>query len=106
MENKIDSQLRKGIIEQCVLLILLKKESYSSEIIQTLKDANLLVVEGTLYPLLNRLKREGLVKYRWEESPLGPPRKHYSVTKSGQKEIMRFKKSWKELNKVVNFLSK
>ena len=74
------SQMRKGMLEYCILLLLERQPAYSSDIIRSLKEAELLVVEGTLYPLLNRLKREGLLQYRWEESRMGPPRKYYALT--------------------------
>ena len=80
MENISDnvrSQMRKGVLEYCILSILEKKEAYASSILEELKSANMLVVEGTLYPLLIREKNQGLLSYRWEESPQGPPRKFY-----------------------------
>ena len=74
--ENIKSQMRKGILEYCTLLILSKKRAYVSDIIQSLKESRLIVVEGTLYPLLTRLKNAGLLDYEWEESPQGPPRKY------------------------------
>ena len=71
------AQMRKGILEFCILSILTKGDAYPTEIIEKMKDAKLVVVEGTLYPLLTRLKNLGLLTYRWEESTTGPPRKYY-----------------------------
>ena len=74
------SQMRKGMLEYCILLILKERAAYASDIIQNLKEANLLVVEGTLYPLLTRLKNDGVLAYEWQESSQGPPRKYYKLT--------------------------
>jgi len=82
--ENIKSQMRKGYLEYCILLILKEKPSYASDIISELKDAKLIVVEGTLYPLLTRLKNAELLDYRWEESTQGPPRKYYEMTGKGQ----------------------
>ena len=78
------AQMRKGVLEYCILSILESNEAYPSEIIEKLKEGKLIVVEGTLYPLLTRLKNAGLLKYRWEESKSGPPRKYYSLTEVGR----------------------
>ena len=75
--EKTKAQMRKGVLEYCILSIITEKEVYASDIIGRLKDAKLIVVEGTLYPLLTRLKNDGLLSYRWEESKSGPPRKYY-----------------------------
>ncbi len=98
------AQMRKGILEYCVLSILSKKECYPSEIIEQLKEAELIVVEGTLYPLLTRLKNADLLDYRWEESSAGPPRKYYELTKSGLTFLGQLKTTWNTLNKAVNQL--
>ena len=95
------AQLRKGILELCILSILDKKEAYPSEILDTLKEAKLIVVEGTLYPLLTRLKNSELLTYRWEESPSGPPRKYYSLTKMGKTFLEELDGTWNELNEAV-----
>ena len=100
------AQLRKGILELCILSILEKKEAYPSEIIETLKDAKLIVVEGTLYPLLTRLKNGELLTYRWEESPSGPPRKYYSLTKMGKAFLEELSLTWDELNTAVTQITK
>lgn len=100
------AQMRKGILEYCILSILQKNEAYPSEIIDVLKDAKLIVVEGTLYPLLTRLKNGGLLEYRWEESTAGPPRKYYSITSNGIHFLDKLNATWTELNKAVNKLTK
>jgi PadR family transcriptional regulator PadR len=89
--------MRKGILEYCILLILSRKDAYASDIINQLKDAKLIVVEGTLYPLLTRQKNAGLLAYRWEESTQGPPRKYYAITELGKTWLKELDKSWKEL---------
>ena len=78
------AQMRKGVLEYCILSILRGGEAYTSDILETLKDAKMLVVEGTIYPLLTRLKNAGLLAYRWEESTSGPPRKYYALTENGK----------------------
>lgn len=100
------AQMRKGILEYCILSILEKKEAYPSEIIEELKSAKLIVVEGTLYPLLTRLLKAELLSYRWEESTGGPPRKYYSLTKMGKTFLEELSDTWKELSKAVNTISK
>ena len=90
MENNVDnvrSQMRKGVLEYCILCILNKKEAYASSMIDELKAANMIVVEGTLYPLLMRQKNQGLLTYRWEESTQGPPRKYYVITDKGREQL-------------------
>ncbi len=100
------AQMRKGILEFCILSILKNKEAYPSEIIETLKSAKLIVVEGTLYPLLTRLKNEELLTYRWEESNAGPPRKYYSLTKIGKAFLEELDATWDELQMAVNKIVK
>lgn len=90
-------QMRKGILEYCVLSIISKGEIYASDIIAELKRAELLVVEGTLYPLLTRLKNNGLLSYSWKESTSGPPRKYYQITEEGLHVLHRLDETWKEL---------
>ncbi len=101
LENT-QSQMRKGILEYCILALISKGEVYASDIIESLKDAKLIVVEGTLYPLLTRLKNAGLLSYSWKESDQGPPRKYYSLTETGQLFINELSKTWAELTKSVN----
>jgi PadR family transcriptional regulator, regulatory protein PadR len=91
------AQMRKGILEYCILMILEKGDAYASTIISDLKDAEMIVVEGTLYPLLTRQKNQGLLTYRWEESPQGPPRKYYSLTEQGRGYLKELHQSWDEL---------
>ena len=100
------AQMRKGILEFCILSILKKKEAYPSEIIVQLKNAKLIVVEGTLYPLLTRLKNMGLLAYRWEESAGGPPRKYYSITTEGSNFLDELNTTWTELQIAVQTLTK
>jgi PadR family transcriptional regulator PadR len=96
------AQMRKGVLEYCILSILSEKESYPSDIIERLKQAKLIVVEGTLYPLLTRLKNDGLLSYRWEESTSGPPRKYYKLTEIGEKFLKELDKTWDEMVTAVN----
>lgn len=97
ISDNIRSQMRKGVLEYCILSILSRKEAYASTILQELKDANMLVVEGTIYPLLIRQKNQGLLSYRWEESPQGPPRKYYCITEKGMEQLKEMDASWNEL---------
>lgn len=96
------AQMKKGILEFCILSILSNKEHYPSEIINKMKEAELLVVEGTLYPLLMRLKNDGLLSYRWEESSSGPPRKYYKLTPLGEQFLKELQTTWQELVETVN----
>jgi PadR family transcriptional regulator PadR len=91
------AQMRKGVLEYCILSVLAKGDAYPSDIIQKLKSARMIVVEGTLYPLLMRQKNAGLLSYRWEESPQGPPRKYYSITEEGHRFLNDLDASWQEL---------
>ncbi len=99
-----NAQMRKGVLELCILSIVSKEDAYASNIIEKLKEAKLIVVEGTLYPLLTRLKNEGLLSYRWEESTQGPPRKYYRITESGQKALDGMARDWAELVESVERL--
>ena len=99
------SQMRKGILEYCILVLISKGEVYASDIIESLKEARLIIVEGTLYPLLTRLKNGGLLSYSWKESDQGPPRKYYTLTSEGQVFIKELDKTWNELNQSVNKLT-
>ena len=98
------SQMRKGMLEYCVLLLLRRRSSYASDIIQRLKEADLLVVEGTLYPLLSRLKNDGLLAYEWQESTQGPPRKYYMLTADGERFLSELDAAWGEIANTVNIL--
>lgn len=100
------SQMRKGFLEFPVLLLIGVKPTYAPDILKQLKKANLLVVEGTLYPLLSRLKRSGLVEYEWQESKSGPPRKMYTITELGKEVLNQLEASWKSLDTSINTLIK
>lgn len=102
-EENIKSQMRKGILEYCVLLYLAQTEAYPAEILAKLKEAQLIVVEGTLYTLLNRLRREEKLNYVWEESPSGPPRKYFSITEAGRNSLLRLQEEWDEVASTVNY---
>ena len=103
VEN-VRSQMRKGVLEYCILSILNRKEAYASSIIEELKAANMIVVEGTLYPLLIRQKDQGLLSYRWEESTQGPPRKYYVITDKGRAQLAEMDAAWNELVNSINTL--
>jgi PadR family transcriptional regulator PadR len=105
LENTI-AQMRKGVLEYCILSILKNGEAYPSDILLKLKKSNLIVVEGTLYPLLTRLKNAGLLTYRWEESKSGPPRKYYSETAEGIVFLSELDETWKDLVKAVQLTIK
>lgn len=89
--------MRKGILDYCILSIISRGEIYASDIIAELKRAKLLVVEGTLYPLLTRLKNNGLLSYEWRESTSGPPRKYYEITEAGREVLRELDTTWEEL---------
>ncbi len=95
------AQMRKGVLEYCILLVLDGKPLYASDIIDELKSSKMIVVEGTLYPLLTRLKNDGLLGYRWEESTQGPPRKYYELTDEGKKFLEELGESWNDLVEAV-----
>lgn len=100
------AQMRKGILEFCILSLIREREMYVSDLISALKDGGLDVVEGTLYPLLTRLKNAEILSYRWEESTGGPPRKYYQITEQGQVFLSELEKTWNELTQSVNQLTK
>ena len=104
VEN-VKSQMRKGMLEYCILLLLHKEPSYASDIIQKLKEAKLIVVEGTLYPLLTRLKNDDLLNYEWVESTQGPPRKYYALTGKGEVFLAELENAWHELNETVDHIA-
>jgi PadR family transcriptional regulator, regulatory protein PadR len=99
------AQMKKGILEYCILSIISRGEAYASDILEEMKASQLLVVEGTLYPLLSRLKNEGLLSYNWVESKSGPPRKYYQLTPEGAKFMEGLGKTWLELVEAVNALT-
>ena len=100
------AQMRKGILEYCILTILKDDEAYVAEILSALKDAKLLVVEGTIYPLLTRLKNAGLLNYRWEESISGPPRKYYGLTETGKLFLKELNATWNDLQNAINLVTR
>ena len=101
--EKIKTQMRKGILEMCILSVIDKsKEAYVSDLIETMKNADMIVVEGTLYPLLTRLKNSGLPDYQWKESSAGPPRKYYVLTDSGKLFLSETLKAWRELQTMID----
>ena len=104
--ENIRAQMRKGVLEFCILSILNKKEAYASSIIDEMKSANMIVVEGTLYPLLIRLKNLGILSYRWEESTQGPPRKYYCITPAGRDQLNIMDETWKEMIETIETLKR
>ncbi len=102
--ENVKSQMRKGLLEYCVLLLLRRETSYASDIITDLKEARLIVVEGTLYPLLSRLKRDGLLSYEWRESTQGPPRKYYLLTEAGLLFLEELEKAWDDISESIQQL--
>ncbi|MCC6252352.1 MAG: PadR family transcriptional regulator [Bacteroidia bacterium] len=100
------AQMRKGVLELCILAVLAEGDAYPSEIIARLKETKLLIVEGTLYPLLTRLKNDGVLSYRWEESSSGPPRKYYKLTEEGNAFLKELNTSWQELVETVSKTTK
>lgn len=103
-EDNVKAQMRKGVLEYCIMSVLMTGDAYASDIIRRLKEAELIVVEGTLYPLLTRLKNAGLLNYRWEESTQGPPRKYYMLTDEGRRILADLDKSWHDMVETVERL--
>jgi PadR family transcriptional regulator PadR len=99
------SQLKKGVLEYCILSIIMNGEVYPSEIIEKMKAANLVILEGTLYPLLTRLKNADLLSYRWVESNSGPPRKYFSLTDKGKAFYTELQNTWIEINNAVQIIT-
>lgn len=100
------AQMRRGILEFCILLIISKGNVYTNDILKELKTADLIVVEGTIYPLLSRLKNSGILNYSWRESKTGPPRKYYCLTDKGGKTLRDLAKTWQGLDKSISALIK
>lgn len=100
------AQMRKGTLEYSVLLAISQKPMYSSDILATLKKANMIVVEGTLYPLLSRMRRNGLLDHEWQESESGPPRKYYTLTEEGKEAVKELSTTWNTLVKSIQSLTK
>ena len=109
MENTVENiraQMRKGLLDYCILSILGKHEAYASSLIEELKAAGMIVVEGPLYPLLLRQKNQGLLDYRWEESTQGPPRKYYVLSDKGREQLAQMDAAWQEIIDSVNTLKR
>ena len=98
------TQMRRGVLDYSILLILACGDEYASSIIQKMKDVNIIVAEGTIYPLLIRLKKLGLLNYRWEESPQGPPRKYYMITNLGKEQLIGLDAAWDELARGIEII--
>jgi PadR family transcriptional regulator, regulatory protein PadR len=103
IEN-INAQMRKGVLELCILAIIKRQEAYASDILEVLKENRMIVVEGTLYPLLTRLKNDGYLEYYWSESKSGPPRKYYRITVIGEKFLDELVRNWRSLEGIVGAL--
>ncbi len=104
LDNKLEdaimkskTQMRRGVLEMCILSIISEKEAYPSDIIERLKEVELIVKEGTLYPLLSRLKKDGLLEYNWQESTQGPPRKYFNITDTGRQFLDGLLENWQKL---------
>ena len=106
MLENIKSQMRKGILEYCILSVMSRQEAYTSDILEALRQADLLVVEGTLYPLLSRLKNNGLLSYRWQESKDGPPRKYFALTDEGKELLASLDKEWNTIRESIDKITK
>ncbi|MDD2412002.1 MAG: PadR family transcriptional regulator [Bacteroidales bacterium] len=100
-EDKNIRQFRKGVLELCILSVLSKQDAYVSDLIEVLKESKLIVVEGTMYPLLMRLKNDGYLTYQWVESKSGPPRKYYRISELGSEYLAQLEKSWDKMSKIV-----
>ena len=99
--DNVKSQMRKGVLEYCILSILDNNDAYASSLIEELKKVKMIVVEGTIYPLLTRQKNQGLLTYRWEESQQGPPRKYYSITSKGQELLSEMDSAWHDMVETI-----
>lgn len=104
--DNIQSQMKKGVLEFCILTIIQRGEAYPSDITQELREAGMQVLEGTLYPLLTRLKNAGYLEYRWVESASGPPRKYFTMSASGIEFYNSLEKTWIEMSQSVNQITK
>lgn len=103
--DNTQSQMRKGILEFCILSIIKRSEAYPGDIAEEMKQAGMHILEGTLYPLLTRLKNAEMITYRWEESSGGPPRKYFSLTGKGEQFYDELAQTWSELTVAVNSLT-
>jgi PadR family transcriptional regulator PadR len=104
--KNLETQLRKGLLSYCILSLASKGDIYTSQIISSLKEANMIVSEGTLYPLLNRLSKNDYLLHKWEESSGGPPKKHYHISKEGEIYLKQLQLVWKDIVKNINKLTK
>ena len=102
--DNVKAQMRKGTLEYCILAILSRNDAYASQIIAELKQAEMIVVEGTLYPILTRQKNQGLLSYRWEESTQGPPRKYYTLTEKGRQFLAQLDTAWDEMVSQIRYI--
>ena len=102
MIDNIKSQMRKGLLEYCILMVISRKEAYASDLLEVLRKADLFVVEGTVYPMLTRMKNNGLLDYRWEESPGGPPRKYFRLTEDGHQLLRQLDEEWTAISTSIN----
>lgn len=105
MIENIKSQMRKGVLEYCILSVISRREAYASDILEVLKQADLLVVEGTLYPLLSRMKNNGLLAYRWQESNDGPPRKYFRLTQEGHTLLRQLDAEWHAISTAIDTIA-
>ena len=103
-EDNVKVQMRKGILEYCILSILSRVDSYAPKIISELKEAQMIVVEGTLYPILTRQKNAGLLTYRWQESTQGPPRKYYMLTEEGRRQLALLDEAWDQMVEQIRII--
>lgn len=106
MIENIKTQMRKGMLEYCILEIISRQEAYTTDILARLQEANLLVVEGTLYPLLTRLKNAELLTYRWQESTSGPPRKYYCISDKGRELLAELEREWLTIKNTIEYLQR
>lgn len=105
MIDNIRSQMRKGILEYCILETIARKESYATEILDRLKKADMDIVEGTLYPLLTRMKNAGMLTYRWQESTAGPPRKYFTITDEGKELLLGLEQEWTAISHSISTIT-
>ena len=103
-DDNVKVQMRKGILEYCILSILSRGDSYAPQIIAELKAAEMIVVEGTLYPILTRQKKAGLLSYRWQESTQGPPRKYYILTEEGRRQLAQLDEAWDQMVEQIRLI--
>ena len=102
--DNVKSQMRKGFLEYCILLTLRNNQAYASDIINALKKGKFIIVEGTLYPILTRLKNNELLNYTWVESSSGPPRKYYHLTEKGNEFLKELDAAWSEICYIVDYV--